>query len=225
MGEGSPVGKGFTMWRRKGRIIGVVEDHNIEPVKKTIPPLALFVSSDLTQYLFIRLHPSNIPDSLEAIEAAWKNAAPAFPFEYRFLDLEFDRLYKSEERMGTLFNSFTFLALFISALGLVGLAAFFAQRKTKEIGIRKVLGASSACIVYQQGKEFVLLVALANALVWPLAYYTAWRWLKGYAFHASLGIWTFLAAGLLTLVVAVVSVGYQSIRAALTDPVDSLRYE
>jgi putative ABC transport system permease protein len=136
-----------------------------------------------------------------------------------------ERLYNSEQKTKKIFNYFTFIAIFISCLGLYGLAAHMAQQKTKEIGIRKVLGAPIIHIVINLSKEFVLLVCMANAVAWPVAYYFMNKWLKNFAYRTSMGLWIFILSALAALVIALFTVSYQSIKAATANPVDSLRYE
>ena len=150
-----------------------------------------------------------------------------FPFDrlVRAVDDAFDSMYRAEQRMGKLFNAFTSLAIFISCLGLLGLASFMAEQRTKEIGIRKVLGASAGNIVLLLSREFLLLVGIANVVAWPAAYYFMRQWLGNYAYYAGINLVIFAISGFLALVIALLTVSYQSLKAASANPVDSLRYE
>jgi len=150
---------------------------------------------------------------------------PGNPFENFFLDTDFDRQYRADEQVGWIFGIFTLLGLFIACLGLLGLASFTAESRTKEIGIRKVLGASVTGIVLMLSKQFTKWVLLANCFAWPFAYYFMDRWLKNFAFRININIVTFLLSGLLVLAIALLTVCFQSIKAATANPVDSLRYE
>jgi putative ABC transport system permease protein len=167
----------------------------------------------------------DLPGALQRLSQAWERVSPQFPMDTAFLDESFDRLYRSELRMGTLFGAFTILAIVIACLGLLGLASFMAERRTKEIGIRKVLGATASGIVLLLSREFVLLVLAANLLAWPAAWYAMSRWLQNYAYHAPLSVLVFVAAGLSALVIALLTVSFQAFRAAAADPVNSIRYE
>jgi putative ABC transport system permease protein len=167
----------------------------------------------------------NIPATLQRISTAWEKVCPSFPFDYAFLDESFSQLYKAEQRLGTLFGAFTGLAIIIACLGLLGLASFMAEKRTKEIGIRKVLGASVPNIVLLLSREFVVLVLAANLLAWPVAWYVMRQWIQNYAYHAGLNPLVFLAASVSAVIIALLTVSFQAVRAASTDPVDSLRHE
>ena len=151
--------------------------------------------------------------------------APNFPYEYNFLDQGVQALYQSEHKLGRIFSIFAFLAIFISCLGIFGLASFTAEKKTKEIGIRKVLGAPVSHIVILLSKEFSRWILLANLIAWPIAWYAMSRWLQGFAYRAELNPLLFMYAGLLSIVIAAIPVGYHDVKAAIADPIDSLRYE
>jgi len=155
----------------------------------------------------------------------WKKFAGDFEYDYRFLDERLDALYRSEQRVGRIINIFTVLSIFVSCLGLFGLASFMALRRTKEIGIRKVLGATVSGIVVLLTKDFTRWVLVANLIAWPLSYLAMNRWLEEFPYRADIKLWLFLFAGLMTLTVALLTVSYQSIRVALSNPADSLRYE
>jgi putative ABC transport system permease protein len=147
------------------------------------------------------------------------------PFEFSFLDTIYDDQYRNEERTGRVFTIFTCLVLFVACLGLLGLASFAAEQRTKEIGIRKVLGASVAGIILMMSREFTRWVLLANIISWPIAYYIMHRWLQSFAYRSDIGWMVFILSGLIALVIALLTIGFQSIKAATANPIDSLRYE
>ena len=157
--------------------------------------------------------------------SSWEKVSPEFPFDYSFLDESFNRLYLAEQRLGTLFGAFTVLAIIIACLGLLGLASFMAEKRTKEIGIRKVLGASILNITAILSKEFVILVSAANLIVWPVAWFVMKRWLQNYAYNTGLNPLLFIGASIVALIFALLTVSFQAVRAASADPVNSLRHE
>jgi ABC-type antimicrobial peptide transport system permease subunit len=177
------------------------------------------------RYIFIRVAPGNFGKTLGYIENVFKRINPGSPFEFSFMDEEYEKLYRNEERMGNIFNYFALLAIFISCLGLFGLASFTTEQRTKEIGIRKVMGSTVSSIVLLLSKDFARWVLAANLVAWPIAYYVMKRWLEGFAYKASFGIWIFLLSGGIALTVALVTVSYQAIKAAVTNPVNALKYE
>jgi len=225
MEKESVVGERFTFGDRKGVIVGVMKNFHYQSIRNKIEPLAIMVSPDNINYMLIRVPHEEISSSLKFIEGTWNRVVPDYPFEYRFIDERFDRMYRSEESIGTLLKYFAVLAVFIACLGLFGLASFAAEQRTKEIGIRKVLGANVSQITMLLCREFFLLVLLANAIAWPAAYFLMRNWLQNYAYRTGLRLFIFLAAMAAALAVAIISVSFQAIRAAIANPVDSLRYE
>ncbi len=221
MGMESPLGKQVL----DATIVGVVEDFNFSSLRSEIKPLAIHYRPDTFRYLLVKMKPGDISHLIGSLEATWTKLVPGAPFEYQFLDEKIDRLYRTDQRIGKIINSFTVLALFIACLGLFGMASFSAEQRTKEIGIRKVLGATVPQIASLLIKEFGKWVLLANLIAWPLAYFTMNRMLEVYAYRISLDVWIFLAAGAAALILAVATVSYQSIKAALTNPMETLRYE
>ncbi len=205
-------------------VVGVVKDFHFQSLREAIRPLGLFIGRNLN-YLAVRIQPGDISGTLAAFETQWKTFAPGQPFTYSFLDRDVDALYQADQRTGSLFGTFALLAIMIACLGLFGLAAFTAEQRTKEIGVRKVLGASVSGIVLLLSKEFTKLVALAFIVAAPLAYFATNRWLQDFAFQVAFSWWIFVIAGLAALAIAWLTVSYQSIRAALTNPVEALRYE
>jgi hypothetical protein len=227
----SPVGKRFSApthaGMREGKIIGVVKDFHFRPLHDEIEPLVMFINPEKFNYLCIRVKSdiSDLSGTIKFMEGVWDKFAPNFPFEYSFLDETFNRIYRSEQKTGSIFGYLTFLAIFISCLGLFGLAAQMAELRTKEIGIRKVLGASVSGITLLLSKDFMKWVVVANVIAWPAAYFAMNKWLQNFAYRTRMGIEVFILAAALAFVIALVTVSFQSIRGAMADPVDSLRYE
>jgi putative ABC transport system permease protein len=224
IGWESPVGKQFRVIE-KGIVVGVVKDFHFESLHQKIEPLALYLYPSLFEYLSVRVRPENVIQTLDFLKKRWAEFAPSQSFEYSFLDEDFDRLYKSEMRLGKIFSSVTAVSILIACLGLFGLAALTAMGRTKEIGIRKVLGASITGVTLLLSKEFIRWVLAANLIAWPIAYYFMSRWLQNFAYRTSIGIGIFIISGLLALAIALLTVSYQSIKAAIANPVESLRYE
>jgi putative ABC transport system permease protein len=225
MEKESVVGERFSFVGVEGSIIGVMKNFHYQPIRNKIEPLAIHVFPDYINYMLIRIPPGSISESLQFIENTWNRVIPDYPLEYRFLDEAFDRMYRTEDRVGTLLKYFAILAVFIACLGLFGLASFTAEQRTKEIGVRKVLGASVSQVTLLLCKQFLLLVLLANVIACPVAYLVMKNWLQNYAYQTGLGLFIFAAAMAAALIVAIISVSFQAIKAAISNPVDSLRYE
>ena len=208
-------------------IIGVVKDFHFESLHKELNPLIIHPYSPRGsgRYLSIRVRAENIKETLAAMKKTWEKYALNQAFEYEFFDDHFAQLYRSEEKTGTIFFSFSLLAILIASLGLSGLTAFITQQRTKEIGIRKVLGASVSGILFLYTKQFTRWVIVANIIAWPLAYFAMNKWLENFAYRASIGVGTFVLSALLALLIALLTVSFQSIRAAIANPADCLRYE
>jgi putative ABC transport system permease protein len=231
MGWPDPIGKQVVhVWgnnRNYWTVVGVVKDFHFTSLRSAIRPMNFFLSTDMNRYVSVKLKGKDLPGTLGFIEATWKRLYPELPFDFFFLDSVFDRLYRSEVRQRQLFGVLSVLAVFIACLGLFGLAAYAAEQRTKEIGIRKVLGASTPGIVRLLSGEFTRLVLAANLLAWPVAYLAMSRWLDGFAYRIDLASqlgWFFLAGGL-SVVIAWLTVGFQAVKVARTDPIRSLRYE
>jgi putative ABC transport system permease protein len=220
-----PIGKELRVWDLKKHIIGVVEDYNFESLRNEIVPMAMRIDPNWYFQACIRISSQNIPDTLAFLEDRWNEMYPEYPFEYQFLDETIQNQYGAEQSIGKLVTVFTLLALFISCLGILGLSSYTAEQRTKEIGIRKVLGASVSSIVRQISKEFVVLVVIANVVIWPVAYFIMNRWLQRFAYRISIGWWSFVLTGVGVLVVSLLTVSWQILRAATANPADSLRYE
>ncbi|MEZ4699799.1 MAG: ABC transporter permease [Rhodothermales bacterium] len=215
------VGKRFT---DDGQVIGVMKDFHLHSLHLPIAPMMVRMSGNWYNRVAVRIAPTDIPATLAFITSTLDTFTD-YPVEYTFLDDDFDALYRSERRLGQTFSYFTLIAVLIASLGLFGLAAYATERRSKEIGIRKVLGASVSNLVSLLSREFIALVVVAFAVAIPVAYFTMERWLDSFAYRMPLGMGVFLAAGVLAIAIALLTVIYQAVRAALADPVDSLRYE
>jgi ABC-type antimicrobial peptide transport system permease subunit len=226
LGDGSALNKTLEIGEEyKGRIIGIVKDFHLESVSNSrIGPLILFLNPGIN-YIFVRIHPENISSTLDLLEQAWMKTAPHLPFTYNFLDEEFDQLYSDVENLGAILKYFTAVAVFIACLGLFALSSFAAERRTKEIGIRKVLGSSAADILILLNKGFLLLILMANVIAWPISWALLNNWLGKFPYRVSLSLKTFLISGLLTLVVTLLTVSFQTLKASFANPTHSLRYE
>ncbi len=221
----NPIGKRFHFQGNKGVIVGVVKDFHFKSLHEKIGPLVLFTDGNWRSGVYIKPVKGKEKEAIRAAEKLWAEFLPERPLEYHFLNETYDRLYKSEQRTATLFNAFAIVAIFVSCLGLFGLAAFAAEQRTKEIGIRKVLGASVTSITVLLSSDFLKLVGIAFIVACPLSYYFMNKWLQDFAYHINIEWWFYAIIGLLIIVVAVATVGYQSIKAALTNPVKSLKAE
>ncbi len=223
-----PVGRRFELTGTEGTIIGVYKNQYFG-LRHEVKPCILYLTSktdwDRYDYLIARLKADHIPEALEDIKKTWKVHIADVPAEYHFVDDMIDELYRSEERLSGLVSAFTLLAIVISCLGLFGMASFMAQQRTKEIGIRKVLGASVARVVFLLTREFARWVLIANIVAWPVAFYAMRSWLNDYPYRIKIGIEVFLISGLVALTIALITVIYQAVKAAVANPADSLKYE
>jgi len=227
IGIEKPIGLELRFWNQKGQIVGVVKDFTNRHMSSATAPMILSAGTwgANRNYLLLRLRPGNPTSALKHFRQVWEKTNPGFPSEYEFLDEAFDRMYTNEQRLSWIFFSFAVLAVIISCLGLIGLSSYTAEEKTKEIGIRKVLGASPWKIISLFSTNFTKLVIIANAVAWPAGYAVMQRWLQDYAYRMTIGIWIFILAGVLGLFITLLSVGYQTLRAATANPANSLRYE
>ncbi|UCC40494.1 MAG: ABC transporter permease [Candidatus Aminicenantes bacterium] len=223
----SPVGKMFSVWEDEGEIIGIVKNFHSRSLHNEIGPIVFTLSKrhGSHNYIFVKIRPDDIQGTLGYLEKTVKRFAPNYLFEYMFLDDAFDRQYRSDRQRGEIYKYFTFLAIFISCLGLFGMASFISEQRTKEIGIRKVLGASIANIIIKVSKDFVILLAISNIIAWPIAYYVMTRMLDNYAYRTNIPVWVFLVSGMIAIIIALLTVCVKIIKAALANPVDCLRYE
>ena len=225
MGLKSPIGKRITVWGRNFRIIGVVKDFHFYSLRQEIQPLIFINMYADFRNIFIKIRSQNIPETLNFIQNKLKEIAPGYFPYLKFLDENLHNIYITEQRMEKLTKYFSFLAIFISCIGLLGLVSFSIRQRRKEIAIRKVLGASEGNIVLQLYKETWICVVAANIVVFPVAYLALRGWLQNYAYHTTLGIGIFIFASVLVLVLAFLSVGWNVLKASLANPVDGLRYE
>ncbi len=216
-----------TSYHPVGHVIGVVKDFNFKSLRQKIEPVVMLMDSSVNYYntIAMKISSHGIPGTIGYIRSTWKQFSPDLPFDYRFLDQSFGELYQSEQRLGEIFGSFSILSILIACLGLFGLASYAVQERTKEMGIRKVVGASATQIVRLVIGDFLKFVVIANVIAWPLAYYAMERWLQNFAYRIDVGVWIFVMAGSLALMIALVTVSSQAIRAATANPVESLRYE
>lgn len=220
-----PVSKYFGRGDTKGTIVGVAQNFNFESLRRGIEPLVLLPLQDDPNIIIARIHQDNIHATIENIEQIWKKLNPTSPFTFGFFDDRLESMYQGEVRVSKLFRYFTAIAIFIASLGLLGLSSFAIQRKTKEIGIRKVVGAPVSSIVVLLTRDFVRWVLLAFVLACPIGWYTMNQWLQNFAYKTTLNWWIFAISGGLAVLVAILTVSIQTIKASLRNPVDSLRYE
>jgi ABC-type antimicrobial peptide transport system permease subunit len=220
----SAVGTRINVWGQERTIIGVVKDFNFKPVQETIGPMFLNRNS-WGGYAIVRTLPGETENTIKALGDICKEMNPSYPFEYSFVDQDIANLYTAEQRLGKLFNVFAVLAIVISCLGLYGLSAYLAERRTRELGIRKVLGASGFQLVYLLSATFTRPILIATAIAVPLAWYGMNQWLNRFAYHITIGWAIFVIAFVSALFIAWLTVSFESIKAARTNPVNSLRSE
>lgn len=235
MGLNSPLGKSFKingLVEHFGKIIGVMKDFHFRSLHHAIDPMVLFIPPGHPRWVFyapsnmsIKIQGNDIPGILGNLKSSFEKIAPFQPFDYYFFDEDFDRMYEAELRRKSIYGYFAFFSILIACLGLFGLASFTAQRRTKEMGIRKVMGASALQLVFLLFKEFGRWVLIASIVAWPVAYVIMSAWLKNFAYRIAMGVDVFILSACLALTVACVTVSYQAVRAARADPVESLRYE
>ena len=218
------VGKTLSFSGRKGTIVGVVKDFNFKPLQYAIEPLVL----RLNKYggiLVVRTTTENTKSTIAALEKIYGTLNPAYPFAYNFIDQDLENQYQGEQQMGVIFNVFALLAIFISCLGLYGLSTYMAEQRIKEIGIRKVLGANVPGLIHTLSKDFFKFILIAFLVAVPIAWYLMHKWLGDFAFHISIKWWMFAGAGLIMTIITLTTIGYQTIRAAMANPIHSLRSE
>ncbi len=210
------------------KVIGVIKDYHFLSLHEEIQPLVLYNANPYGGAYYrmsLRVRPENIQDTIGFLRSKWREFDSQYPLEFVFLDDQYDALYRTEERLGKLFGYFTALAILIGCLGLFGLSAYSAEQRTKEIGIRKVLGATTSNVTMLLVREFTKWVLVAVLIAWPLGYYIMNTWLQNFAYRIGLGVDTFMLSALLALAIAIITVAYQAVRAAVANPVDSLKYE
>lgn len=219
------VGRDFNQWGRTGKIIGVTKDFHFKSLQEEIKPLSMRIEPDGCSLVTIKVSAEHLPATIRAIENKWNTLIPARPFSYLFLDEFFNEQYKSEQRFGKLFLNFAILAIIISCLGLLGLASYSTMQRTREIGIRKVLGATVPNIVHLLSKEFLKLVGVAVIIASPIAWFSMHKWLQDFAYRIPIAWWIFAVAAVAASLIALLTVSFQAIKAAISNPVKSLRAE
>jgi putative ABC transport system permease protein len=224
------VGKDFKYSSITGHVIGVIADFHFESLRQQIVPIVLInpaitPTQSLFNSLSIKVSGNNMPIALASIEKTWRKYLPEIPYQYTFLDEKFAQLYESEQRQGTIFTIFACIAIFIACLGLFGLSAFEITQRIKEIGVRKVLGANVSSIVTLLSKDFLKLVTIAAIIAFPVAWYSMTHWLNDFAYRINIHWWVFVLSAILALIVALATVSFQAIKAAVANPVKNLRTE
>jgi ABC-type antimicrobial peptide transport system permease subunit len=221
------LNKEISMWddQMTGKVVGVLKDFNDRSFRNDLAPLIITTDNVMYNQAGIKLTTTNIPSTLRSVKQVWERTFPNFVYEYRFLDDKIDSFYKQEDQLAQLYKIFAAIAVFLSCLGLYGLASFMAVQRIKEVGIRKVLGATSGNIVYLFSKEFIILIAIAFAVATPIAWYYMHRWLQDYAYRIDISWWLFAAGGFAAIIIALATISLQAIKAASANPVKSLRAE
>ena len=208
----------------KGKLIGIVEDFNFESLHQEIRPMIFWQRSNYNA-LSIKINSAAMKEGLAQLEKVWKSFLPARPFDYQFLSERYRSLYEAEQKQSQLFTAFAGLAIFIASLGLFGLATFNTMQRIKEIGIRKVLGASIPNILTLLSKEIIILIIVANVVAWPLAWYFMNKWLDTFAYHIDMDVLVYILAAIAAILIALITVSAQTIKAAMSNPAKTLRYE
>ncbi|MEM9674137.1 MAG: ABC transporter permease, partial [Bacteroidota bacterium] len=219
------IGKSFSQWEVEGEIIGVVKDYHFKSLKQEIEPLTIRLEPVVARFFSLNISADDMPATIATLRDQWQELAPQRPFNYFFLDEAFDQKYRAEERFGRLFLYFAGLAIFIACLGLLGLISYTIVQRTKEIGIRKVLGATESSIVRLLSKDFLVLVLIAFVIATPIAWYVLQQWLADFAYRTPMHWWVFALAGVVATFIAMLTVSIQSVKAAVSNPVDALRNE
>ena len=224
MGITDPVGKEFSVWGFRGPIIGVVEDYNFLSLRSGISPMFYEMNPIFLNEIVVRVN-LNSPSLLKDIKTVWERFVPDYPLEFHFVSDKIKDLYYPEKNLADSLNLFSFIAIFIAAMGLFSLTLLSVNQRIKEIGIRKVVGASVSGIVFLLSKDFLKMIILANVIAWPLAWLIVEQWLQNFAYHIDLNASVFVLSGGLALLIALLTVSYQAFKAATANPVESLRYE
>jgi putative ABC transport system permease protein len=210
----------------EGTVIGVIKDFHFAPLNVKVAPLCLRLNRDPGEWLSIKVPSQDIPGALAVMKRIWEKYSTVYPFVYSFLDERIEKLYSAQQKLGQSLTYFSAILIFVACLGLIGLASYNTEQKTKEIGIRKVLGASAGSILSLLWKKYVRWLILASFIAWPLAYYMMLKWLQNnFVYRTKIGIITFVFSAAAAFAITLISVGFQTIKAATANPVDSLRYE
>jgi len=221
------LNKEIGLWgdQMKGPVVGVLKDFNDRSFRRDLAPLLITTNNKLYSEAGIKLATTNISSAMQAVKKIWEQTFPDFVYEYKFLDDKVESFYKQENQLAQLYKIFAAIAIFLSCLGLYGLASFMAVQRIKEVGIRKVLGATAANIVYLFSKEFIILIAIAFAVATPIAWYYMHKWLQDYVYRIDISWWIFLAGGFAAIIIALATISFQAIKAANANPMKSLRTE
>ena len=223
--NGGTADRDLTMWERKGKIVGVIKDFNFGSLHSQVDPLVIRLKPDNVNCVIVRAKEGQTAEAISSLEKLWKEYAPGYPFKYNFFDQDWEEFYSAEAQQEKVFNTLSILSIFISCLGLFGLSALSAERRTKELGIRKTLGASVPGLVRLMGREFTVLVIVAACIGCPLGWFLMTQWLQKFAYHIDVGIITIVAAAIACLIVSLLTIAYHSIRVSTANPVKSLRQE
>jgi putative ABC transport system permease protein len=218
----NPIGKRFKLWQTSATIIGIIKDYNYSSLKERIEPFVFFYQP-ASYRMFVKTTGKDADKAIAATQKMWTKYSAAYPFEYSFVDEDYDRLYKNEQRTGTLFNVFAMVAIAICCLGLFGLSTYTAQVKRKEVGIRKVLGASISNITGLLAKDFVVLVIISLVIAIPISWWAMNAWLQDFVYRIPISWWIFALSGIIAVIIAFATVSFQAIRAAMANPVVSLK--
>jgi ABC-type antimicrobial peptide transport system permease subunit len=225
MGITDPIGRILYYNKNQGQIVGVVKNFNIHHLSRAIDPVIMSIDPKYFGEVIIRIKPGDQDNTIKEIEKVWNDYYAGEPFEYQFLDEELNKMYRPEQQMGIIFNLFSLLAILISCLGLFGMASFMAEQRTKEIGIRKTYGSSVLNIFMLMNGRFIKWILLSNLIAWPLAWFSMHKWLENYAYRTTISWWIFPAAAIASIIIAFITVTYQSLSAAGTNPAETVRYE
>ena len=226
MGTDDAVGKVLKFGDTRGLIVGVMKDFNFQSLRSKVEPLALWIWPDkFFSYIFFRVRPGNLHKTLAGIETSWKRVMPLYPFDYHFIDQEIEKTYRVEERTGSLLKYFSVLAILIASIGLFGLATYTVEQRRRELGLRKVLGASGRSIFRLVSGEFMKLLLIASLISVPISLFMLHKYLSNFAYHIQISFWTFILALLLTTTVAGLAISYQLISAIRNNPAKSLKHE
>jgi len=226
IGYKNPIGQPLTFWGKKGTIIGILKDFHFNSLHEEIKPLVIhFGEKEGYGNAVIRTQPGQTKHALASLQKVYKELNPNFAFEYNFSDAEYQALYQNEQVVGKLSDGFAFLAIFISCLGLLGLAMFTVEQRFKETGIRKVLGASVVSLFASLSREFIVLVIIALLIATPLSYLAMVKWLENYQYKTDMSWWVFALSALIAIIITLVTISFQTVKAALVSPVKSLRSE
>ena len=221
------LNKEISIWNGliKCPVVGVLKDFNDRSFHNDLAPLLITTNVTMYDQAAIKLETKNIASTLESVKTVWEQTFPNFVYEYRFLDDKIESFYKQESQLASLYKIFAVIAILLSCLGLYGLVSFMAVQRVKEVGVRKVLGASVASVIYLFSKEFIILVAIGFVIASPVAWYFMDKWLQDYVYRINISWWIFLMGGISAVVIALVTVSFQAIKAAIANPVKSLRAE